>query len=69
MENKVETKYVCPVCGSDDLLVTEETSWFLNTGEFFCHSVKSYDDNAKVTCRESDCEWVGELKDAVRVEI
>ena len=69
MENEVETKYTCPVCGSDDLLVTEETSWLLNTGEFFCHSVKTHDADAKVICRESDCEWVGELKDAVRVEV
>lgn len=61
MENKVEAKYVCPVCGSDDLLVTEETSWFLNAGEFFCHSVKLWDSNAKVTCR--NCNFEGALSD------
>jgi hypothetical protein len=69
MEAEVETKYVCPVCNSSDLFVYEETSWLLNTGEFFCHSVKMWDSNAKVTCRESDCEWVGELKDAVLVKV
>ena len=53
----------CPLCGSDNLLVYEETAWVLNTGEFYCHSVKVHDDNAKVRCEDVGCWWVGELSD------
>lgn len=34
-------QYHCQDCGSDDLLVYEMTAWELNTGDFFCHSVKN----------------------------
>ena len=55
-------KYVCPECGTDKLLVYEETSYFVNTGEYFCHSVKSHDPDADVQCY--DCDWVW-----VRIEL
>lgn len=61
MDNEVETKYVCPACNSSDLFVYEETCFVLNTGEFFCHSVKLWDSNAKVTC--GNCEFEGALSD------
>lgn len=51
----------CPCCGSSKLLVYSETAYWLNTGEHFCHSVKSHDKIAKVKC--SDCDWQGKLKD------
>lgn len=54
-------KYHCPECESDDLLVYERTAYELNTGNFYCHSVKSHDAEAKVSCQ--DCEWEGFLND------
>lgn len=56
-------KHRCPVCGSDDLLIYEETAWVLNTGDFFCHSVKVHDSDAKVCCNDGSCNWIGKLED------
>lgn len=47
----------CPECNSTRVVLTEETSYFANTGEFFCHSVKTHDSDSKATCL--DCWWVG----------
>ncbi len=56
----MKENFVCPNCGSDKLLVREETSFYLNTMEFYCHSVKAGDSNAKIICPE--CWWEGERK-------
>jgi hypothetical protein len=37
--------------------VTEETTWMVNTGEHYCHSVKTQDPDAKTTCLT--CGWDG----------
>lgn len=58
-----EPVHYCPVCGSDNLLVYEETAFVLNTGEFFCHSTKVHDDDAKVICQDDTCNWAGQLQD------
>lgn len=50
---------ICPECGSDKLLVYEQTSFWLNTGEYFCNSVKSHDPGAEVNCQDTSCEWRG----------
>ena len=47
----------CPECESDDLLVRAVTSYNFNTGEFYCHSVKTHDSDAEVQCQ--DCDWKG----------
>lgn len=47
----------CPNCDSSALLVYAETSYWINTGEHFCHSMKTHDSGAKVKC--SDCDWEG----------
>ena len=63
-KNKVnEPEYHCPACGADHLHVYEETAFVLNTGEFYCHSIKAHDDDAKVICQDDTCNWVGQLKD------
>jgi predicted nucleic-acid-binding Zn-ribbon protein len=51
-----ETLY-CPKCGSDRVAATAEQMFMVNTGEHYCHSVKSYDGDAKATCL--DCRWTG----------
>jgi len=50
--------YQCPECESTDILVYEETAFELNTGDYYCHSVKSHDSDAKVSCQY--CGWEGE---------
>lgn len=54
----------CPDCGSDRVALTAEQMFMANTGEHYCHSVKTQDSNAKATCL--DCRWEGrrdQLKD------
>jgi transcription elongation factor Elf1 len=53
----------CPECGSDQVTVTAEQMFMANTGDHYCHSVKTQDDDAKATCL--DCRWEGERKDLV----
>ena len=48
---------VCPECGSDQVTVTAEQSFMVNTGEHYCHSVKTHDDEAKARCLA--CQWTG----------
>ena len=61
MKKKEPILYTCPECESYNLLVTAETSFDMNTLDFYCHSVKTQDPNAKVRCQ--DCEWEGQRKD------
>ena len=60
-----ESKLLCPECGCDGLLVYEKTSWDVNTGEFYCHSVKAHDSNAEVRCQDNACNWVGQRSQLV----
>lgn len=56
-----EEAFTCPECGSGYVAVTAEQMFMVNTGEHYCHSVKSHDNDAKATCLE--CRWTGERKD------
>ncbi len=60
MENKLLT---CPECGSQKVAVTAEQMFMVNTGEHYCHSVKTQDDNAMATCLE--CRGNGERAELV----
>lgn len=58
MPKKAQAKcHQCPECHSKMLVVEEVTTYMLNTGEHYCHSVKSHDPGAKVRCL--DCDWRG----------
>lgn len=59
-------KLTCPECGSDQVVVTAEQMFMANTGEHYCHSVKTQDDDAKGTCL--DCRWVGHRYLLVKAE-
>lgn len=48
----------CPECGSERVTVMAETSYMVNTGEHWCHSVKTHDSDAKAGCL--DCNWQGQ---------
>lgn len=50
-------QHTCPECDSNNLIVTEETAFYLNGMHYFCHSVKAHDSDAKVECL--DCNWKG----------
>ena len=54
---------ICPECGSAEVAVTAEQMFMVNTGEHYCHSVKTQDDDSKATCLA--CRWTGERKDLV----
>lgn len=57
-----EIKLCCPECGeSGGLIVRAVTSYYVDNGEFFCHSVKPQDDNAEVKCLK--CLWEGQRRD------
>jgi len=51
----------CPKCGSDKVTLTHEQKFMANTGEHWCHSVKTHDDDSKSSCL--DCGWMGLHRD------
>ena len=51
----------CPECDSEDVVVTAEQMFYVNTGDHYCQSVKTQDSDAKATCL--DCTWEGRLQD------
>lgn len=53
-----EQTLTCPQCDSENVAVTEETKWMVNTMEHYCHSVKAHDHDAKATCLH--CRWEGQ---------
>lgn len=54
MENETLS---CPECGSTEVAITAEQMFMANTGDHYCHSVKTQDDDAKATCL--GCLWEG----------
>jgi hypothetical protein len=56
--------YYCPNCESTWLLVSEHTLFEINTGEFYCHSVKMHDNVAHVKCQS--CNWTGKRQDLLK---
>ena len=50
---------VCPECGSTEVAVTAEQMFMVNSGEHYCHSVKTQDDDAKAECLNAGCSWAG----------
>lgn len=52
---------VCPQCKSDQVSVTVETKYNVNTGDHYCHSIKAHDPHARVDCL--DCFWSGKRND------
>jgi len=49
---------MCPNCNSaEQIIVTAEQAFMVNTGEHYCHSVKTHDANAKASCLK--CFWKG----------
>lgn len=52
-----ETTLCCPECGSPDVTLTHEQMFMANTGDHYCHSVKTQDSESRSTCLS--CRWEG----------
>ena len=50
-------KLYCPECGSDRVTAAHVQMFMVNTGDHYCHSVKTHDSNSRSTCL--DCGWEG----------
>lgn len=53
----MKTTLNCPECESERVALTAEQMWMANTGDHYCHSVKTQDFDAKAVCL--DCRWDG----------
>jgi len=53
-----QTPLRCPECQSEEVALTAEQMFMANTGDHYCHSVKTQDGNAKATCLS--CRWTGQ---------
>lgn len=51
----------CPKCGSEEVTVSQLQRFMANTGEHYCHSVKTHDANSEATCL--DCGWQGQRRE------
>lgn len=56
-----DEKLRCPSCDSDRVTLTSEQVFMANTGEHYCHSVKTHDSDAKAGCIY--CGWQGRRYD------
>lgn len=52
------TKLICPECGSDEVTVAHIQKFMANTGNHWCHSVKTQDSDSPAGCLV--CNWEGE---------
>lgn len=57
------SKYLCPGCRSEKLLVYTSTAWEVNTGDFYCYAKRTNDDDADASCL--DCNWKGRRMDLI----
>jgi hypothetical protein len=47
----------CPECDSDQVTVSHLQRFMANTGDHYCHSIKTHDVNSDATCL--NCGWIG----------
>ncbi len=50
--------YSCSKCGSERVTVAHVQTFMVNTGEHYCHSIKTQDSDSPASCL--DCGWKGE---------
>jgi hypothetical protein len=56
----------CPECESTEVCTVEETAFMANTFDFYCHSVKPHDSDARAFCTK--CAWFGQRQDLIETE-
>ena len=61
-----EPLLTCPECGSEKVTAAAEQMFMVNTGEHYCHRIKTHDSNSRSTCL--DCDWVGVRDQLVEVK-
>ena len=61
MNSNKDAALCCPNCDSQQVAITAEQMFMVNTGDHYCHSVKTQDGDAKATCL--DCQWEGQRQD------
>ena len=52
------------MCESEDVTVSSISTEMANTGEFFCHSIKSHDLDSPSDCLR--CDWTGIRNDLIK---
>lgn len=52
-----EPTYHCPECDSDKVTTEHHQMFMVNTGEHYCHKVKTQDGDSPATCLS--CGWSG----------
>lgn len=57
---------VCPDCGSDQVTTVHIQRFMVNTGEHYCHSIKTHDDDSPSGCLK--CDWVGIRKNLSEID-
>jgi len=57
---------VCPECKSDRVTTAHIQRFIVNTGEHYCHSVNTHDDESPSACLE--CDWIGIRKNLLEVD-
>ena len=60
-------KYTCPRCGGNKVLLTDIQLIVANTGDHYCHSMKSQDPDSVSQCL--DCDWEGEHRQLIQENI
>lgn len=50
--------YTCPECGSDQVTTAHIQTFMVNTGDHYCHSMKTHDSDSPARCL--DCDWTGQ---------
>lgn len=60
------SQYFCPKCGSDRVTLAHIQQFMANTGEHYCHSVKTQDSDSPSLCLE--CYWDGQHSQLVRLD-
>lgn len=61
-----DPKLTCPECGSKEVTLSHLQRFMANTGEHYCHSVKTHDANSESTCL--NCHWRGQRSDLSEVK-
>ena len=53
-----EPTYHCPECESDQVTTEHHQMFMVNTGDHYCHSMKTHDSDSPANCL--NCHWTGE---------
>ena len=56
-----EPLLTCPECGSEEVATEHHQMFMVNTGEHYCHRMKTQDGDSPATCL--GCRWTGLRQD------